>query len=165
MKTHRYQLFLDLDGVLADFEDGVKSATGRYPHQWNASQMWSRLRRAPHFFAHLSWTHDGKTLWAETQHLNPPILTGLPHGGTWAAQQKRVWCARELGEEVNVITCLARQKIDRALEYTGVNITPIIIDDRTTHKATWEAQGGIYIVHRSTEESLIALEQVIKRLT
>ena len=161
MSQHRYQLFLDLDGVLADFNKGVKQTTGKYPHQLDSSKMWPKLRRAKGFFTHLSWTSDGQELWESTRHLHPPILTGLPYDGAWAAQQKREWCRRELGEEIPVVTCLARHKIDEAFAYVSQGITPVLIDDRTTHKDVWEDRGGIYIVHRSTQESLTQLSKII----
>ena len=163
MSDHQHQLFLDLDGVLADFERGVKRSIGRYPHQLSASRMWNQLRRTKDFFTHLPWTPDGRELWEATQHHNPPIHTGLPHDGDWAAQQKREWCTRELGEDVTIITCLARHKIDEAFTYLTSNQIPILIDDRTTHQKAWEAQGGIYIVHRSTQESLAELARIIHK--
>jgi hypothetical protein len=89
----------------------------------------------------------------------------LPYDGEWAARQKREWCRRELNEDVTVITCLSRHKIDEALAHITTGVTPIIIDDRTTHKELWEAQGGIYIVHRSAQESLTQLSEVISRFT
>jgi hypothetical protein len=37
-------LFLDLDGVLADFDRGVHAVTGRRPEELPLKTMWGRLR-------------------------------------------------------------------------------------------------------------------------
>ena len=161
----RYHLFLDLDGVLADFDRGVRGVTGRSPQQLKVSTMWRNIHRADEFFANLPWTADGAALWDATRHLNPTILTGLPHGD-WAERQKRVWCARELGESVEVITCLSAHKSREAhrhiteSEHIASDATPIIIDDRTRYQSLWEERGGVYIVHTAAQTSIEALALV-----
>ena len=168
LSSARYHLFLDLDGVLADFEGGIKRVTGKYPDQLSPSAMWRSAYRAPDFFARLEWMSDGRELWEATRHLNPTVLTGLPQSGDWAARQKRAWCARELGEDVDVITCRAAEKSSEALQYIKVSseladdAIPVIIDDRTRHRELWEQRGGVYIVHRSTERSLEQLRETLE---
>jgi hypothetical protein len=152
----RHQLFLDLDGVLADFDTGVVRATGKTPGELAIREMWQRLARTRGFFEHLDWMPGGRTLWDATAHLAPVILTGVPHGG-WAEAQKLAWCARELGPNVPVATCLARDKPLKARTFLQPDAIPVIVDDREKHKAGWEAHGGVFIVHRRTEDSLAAL--------
>jgi hypothetical protein len=97
----RVKLFLDLDGVLADFDRGVIGLTGRHPREQSAREMWRAVVRAPDFFAALAFTDDGKRLWEFCRPLDPTILTGLPHGG-WADPQKRRWVTEMLGPDVPV---------------------------------------------------------------
>ena len=154
--SRQYQLFLDLDGVLVDFEMGVLKTTGRLPMQLQLSKMWTRLERTPSFFEHLPWTHDGQNLWTSTQHLQPFILTGLPRG-EWAAAQKRAWCKRELGVNVPVLTCPSKDKADIAWRHLLAHQTPVLIDDRTKHQTRWEQSGGVFIHHTSAASSIAAL--------
>ena len=159
MSDLTYRLFLDLDGVLADFDQGVLHITGCYPHQLSIRQLWQAAARANGFFEHLPWMPEGQRLWEATERYQPTILTGLPRG-QWAEPQKRAWCARELGQEVSVITCMAQDKIKKACEVLKPGERPVIVDDRPKHKALWEEKGGIFIVHRSVTESLESLSQL-----
>ena len=59
-------IFCDLDGVLADFDAGVRQLTGSSPEDMPVSQMWraisgSRARNG--FFGSLDWMSDGEELW------------------------------------------------------------------------------------------------------
>ena len=159
MTSKSYRLFLDLDGVLANFDQGVHQITGSYPHQLSVSQMWKAIARASGFFEHLSWMPQGENLWEATKIYQPTILTGLPRGN-WAEPQKRAWCARELGAGVPVITCMAHEKIKWACDVSEPGETPVIVDDRPKHKTLWENKGGIFIVHKSVNESLTELRHL-----
>ena len=105
------RLFVDLDGVLADFEHGVQKLTGRLPDQLPPATMWAKLQAAkPGFFTTLRWTQDcGEHLWQALSPLNPQILTGLPRGN-WAEGQKRDWCRQKLGASVIVHCCMSKKK-------------------------------------------------------
>jgi hypothetical protein len=77
------RLFVDLDGVLADFDEGVKQVTGRTPEQQSPQEMWRKLGAVakPGFFANLRWTQQcGEELWNAVKRSSPSILTGLPRG-------------------------------------------------------------------------------------
>ena len=86
-------LYCDLDGVLADFEEGVKERMNKYPNDLNKTLMWKTLRSTPNFYANLPWMPEGKALWKAIKDYNPVILTGCPKGG-WGEADKRAWCAR-----------------------------------------------------------------------
>ncbi len=157
-----YELFVDLDGVLVDFDEGVKRITGSYPSELSSRRMWTQLARTPGFYEHLDWTPDGRELWNAVRELSPTILTGLPMG-RWAEPQKRAWCARELGEDVPVITCLSRHKAKRAREVTPARKTPVLIDDRERIREAWEEIGGIFIHHTDAASSIARVHEVFDR--
>jgi hypothetical protein len=144
------QLFLDLDGVLADFDRGVREITGRQPEELPLKTMWAALARAPRFFETLAFMEDAEALWRFCEPHKPTILTGLPHG-TWAPEQKTRWVARMLGAHVPIITCMSREK--PRWSRPG----HVLVDDRGSARQGWEAKGGIFVHHVSAERSIATL--------
>ena len=104
------QLFIDCDGVLADFEarariilhEDVNVALRR-----DEESAWEILRRAE-VFRHLQVREDGRKLFLAIRHLNPIILTGCAPGG-WAAQQKARQGRGALLRRSNPHVCIDRQ--------------------------------------------------------
>ena len=163
MEKQKFQLFLDLDGVLVDFNRGVRFYTGKAPEDQTPGQMWSALSRVKNYYAKLDWTGDGRELWEKTQELDPVILTGLPLG-KWAEPQKREWCRRELGRDIPVICGMSREKHLLAWDWLHENglgdAVPVLIDDRLNLKFPWEEAGGRFILHFSARESLEQLDEI-----
>lgn len=146
-------LYLDLDGVLADFDRGVEIITGKRPDQQSTRAMWSALSRHADFFGTLEMMRDAKELWEYCAPHKPVILTGLPLGN-WAAAQKKRWVANMLGEDVEVITCMSRDKPKWSRP------GHVLVDDREKTKAGWEANGGTFILHTSAATSIKALKEL-----
>jgi len=149
----RRSLFLDLDGVLADFVSHVLSLFGQPPSEMPLGEMWSRAARTPAFFESIPLTDDAHELWAYCAEFEPTILTGLPRGN-WAAPQKRRWVATHLGPHVPVITCMSRDKSNYA--------TPgaVLIDDTVRYARLWEDRGGTFVHHRSAAQSIRELQRL-----
>jgi hypothetical protein len=148
---HPGPLFLDLDGVLADFDRGVEAVTGNRPEELSLKTMWAALSRAPRFFETLEFMHDAEALWRFCAPLRPTILTGLPLG-SWAPAQKKRWVARMLGAHVPIITCMSRDKP----RWSGPG--HVLVDDRASAAEGWERKGGIFIHHTSAERSIARLQ-------
>jgi hypothetical protein len=146
-----YKIYCDLDGVLCDFDKAVREILGKPPHELGDKVMWPMLARQKNFYGDLDWMPDGKELWNSIKHLNPTILTGVPFGG-WAPGQKKIWCGRELGYEVPVITTWSREKH----LHSGPNC--VLIDDRVKLREKWVEAGGIFVQHTSTANSLLELK-------
>ncbi len=140
-------LFLDLDGVLADFDAHVRALFGRAPREMAVREMWARAARTPDFFETMPMTPDAPELWAYCRAFEPQILTGLPRG-KWAAKQKRRWVARHLGPEVPVITCMSREKCLYAAP------GDVLVDDSTRNAHLWESRGGVFVRHSSAANTI-----------
>jgi len=147
------RLFLDLDGVLADFDRGVHAVTGRRPEELPLKTMWAALSRAPRFFEALEFMHDAEALWRICEPHRPTILTGLPLG-TWAPEQKKRWVSRMLGAHVPIVTCMSRDKP----RCSGPG--HVLVDDRTSAREGWEKKGGVFVHHVSAERSVAALRRL-----
>lgn len=147
------KLFLDLDGVLADFDRGVAEVTGKRPEDLPLKAMWAALARAPRFFEMLAFLHDAEALWRFCEPHRPTILTGLPLG-SWAPEQKKRWVSRMLGAHVPVITCIARDKPRRS------GPGHVLVDDRASAREGWERKGGAFVHHASAERSIAALRRL-----
>lgn len=154
-----YHLFLDLDGVLVDFDRGVKAIFGRGPSEIPDKEMWPVLAKTRNFYLNLDWMPDGKLLWEAVKGVNPVIVSGVPWGN-WAEPQKRQWCRRELGPEVPVVLCRSREKGKAVADLLGNGEIPVLIDDRLQARESWLDIGGIYILHSSARQSLAELARL-----
>jgi hypothetical protein len=146
----RKQIYLDCDGVLADFDKGAEAILGAPPHVFEKRHgpglFWKRLATAEDFFGQLEPLPDAYELYDAVKHLKPVILTGLPRGN-WAAPQKRRWAEQHF-PGVEVITTLA------ALKREHCHPGDALVDDRDKHRRLWEAEGGVFIHHKSARSSI-----------
>ena len=147
------QLYLDCDGVLADFEHGARAILGMsaeaFMKRFGPGKFWQRLAAAPDFYARLPVMPGAMELFEAVRHLDPVILTGLPRG-TWAAGQKVRWAARHF-PGTRIITCMAVDKRDHC--HPG----DVLVDDTLKHRPLWEAAGGIFVHHRNVAGTLAEL--------
>ena len=150
------QLFLDCDGVLADFETAAIALLGMpsraFEARYGPEAFWQRLGKAENFYGSLPLMVDARVLYNGVAHLRPTILTGCPRGG-WAEAQKEAWAAKNF-PGVPIITCMAFDK--RAHCQLG----DVLIDDTLKHRHLWEDAEGIFIHHRSARESLATLARL-----
>ena len=147
------QLYLDCDGVLADFDKGATAVLGLRPHAYEKrhgiGRFWQKLATVPDFYFGLPLMDDAMALFDAVRHLDPIILTGLPRGN-WAADQKVRWAAHYF-PGTRIITTMARDKRDHARE------GDVLVDDQLKHRLLWEEVGGIFIHHRGARDSIAAL--------
>jgi 5'(3')-deoxyribonucleotidase len=150
------RLFLDADGVLADFDLGARRLLGMSPKQFIARHgrgaFWKRLANAKNFYGTLPKMSDADLLFDAVKHLEPTVLTGLPLG-SWAAPQKLEWAAEHF-PGVPIITCMARDK------HKHMHRGDVLVDDREKHRAAYEEGGVIFVHHRNAEDSLRQLAEI-----
>ena len=144
------RVYLDCDGVLADFDRGAAAVFGMHPRmferRFGMARFWKMLAAAPDFFAELELMTDAITLYEAVRHLDPVILTGVPRGN-WADPQKRRWAARHF-PGVAVITTSAALKCEHC--HPG----DALVDDCDKHRHLWERAGGVFIHHRDAVTSI-----------
>ena len=151
------RLFLDADGVLADFDRRAKSLLGMSPTRFEAKHgrgtFWKRLAQARRTStARCPKCPTRGCCSTQSKHLKPTILTGLPLG-TWAAPQKVEWAAEHF-PGVPIITCMARDK------HKHMRAGDVLVDDRENHRAAYEATGVVFIHHKNAEDSLRQLAAI-----
>lgn len=149
-------LFLDCDGVLADFNAGVIAYLGADPNayqkRYGPGLFWKRLAGHGNFYGELHEMSDARELFDAVKHLRPTILTGLPLG-KWAAPQKEAW-AQEHFPGVPIITTLARKK------HEHMKPGDVLVDDRENHRQLWEDAGGVFVHHRNAKETIRRLAEI-----
>lgn len=150
------QLFLDLDGVLGDFDISAADIFGLPPRNaeaaFGAKRFWADLQSHPGFYENLPLMPDAMELFEAVRHLNPIILTGLPQGD-WAEPQKRTW-GRKNFPETKMICCASKDKRNHMLP------GDVLVDDWPKYKELWEDSGGIFILHTSAQNSIAQLREL-----
>ena len=150
------QLYLDCDGVLADFDRAATAILGAPPRVFQKrhghAEFWKRLQRHPSFYGSLPVMPDAQELFEAVRHLDPIILTGLPRGN-WAAPQKVRWAAEHF-PGTRIITCLAADKRRHARD------GDILVDDTLKYRDLWTGAGGIFVHHRDARTSIQTLREI-----
>lgn len=152
------KIFLDMDGVLSDFEGCFRKHTG-YDFLESDPNKWRTVGSIKGFWEFMPWMPDGKELWNAVKflkQLTPTILTA-PTFNTECKSGKLAWCKRELGAKVPVIIEKIKEK------YASPD--GILIDDRTKNIDAWKAAGGIGILHTSAAQSLSELNGILQSYT
>ena len=145
------QLFLDCDGVLADFDRLATHIFGEPPdaaeERLGEVGFWQQLREHGSFYRDLPILSEGRQLHEAVKHLNPIILTGCPKG-EWAEPQKKAWAEQHFpGTEV--ITCLSKNKRDHIRQHHD-----ILVDDFLKYRHLWEEAGGVFVHFTSLAKAL-----------
>ena len=150
------RLFLDCDGVLADFDEGARRLFGMSAAQFEAKrgirEFWRRIAAADNFYGTLPEMPDARALFDAVAHLQPTILTGLPLG-KWAAPQKMAWAAEHF-PGVAIITCMARDK------HKHMAAGDVLVDDRENHRAAYETAGVRFVHHVRAGDSIKQLAAI-----
>lgn len=147
------QLYLDCDGVLADFDRGAAAILAMPPRLFERRHgigaFWRALARHPDFYGSLPLMPDAMRLFEAVRHLDPIILTGLPRG-QWAAPQKVRWAAEHF-PGTRILTVMAVDKRNHAQQ------GDILVDDQRRHAHLWEEAGGIFVHHIDAETTIAKL--------
>lgn len=153
------RIYLDCDGVLADFNSGFEQLTGYQPASYEerlgTKAFWKCIREATNFFGTLPLMPNAMDLYESVKEHRPIILTGCPFGN-WAEHQKFKW-RDNFFKGVPMITCLSRNKRDYCQP------GDILVDDMLKAKQPWEEAGGIFIHYQSAEQAISELKDVLSK--
>lgn len=143
INTYPFELYLDLDGVFADFEGLFYDLTNKRVHEVEKRELWKIVNSHPHYFYSLKLMPQAEELWTYCQQYNPVFLTGLPmsKGPFGGKEQKLRWVAEKFGPDwvVHVVPKKRKQ------EWSGPN--KVLLDDTHSNLAEWTAKGGHAVHH------------------
>ena len=150
-----YNIYLDMDGVLTDFELGYEKLTGiNLKGKFKkGDDFWTPISKAGvGFWAGLKWIQGGKELWAYLKPYNP-VLLSAPSREESSRIGKAVWVKHKI-PGTKLILRYAKQKQELATPLS------ILIDDRQINIDQWKDAGGIGILHTSTVDTIKQLKKL-----
>jgi hypothetical protein len=159
------QIFLDCDGVLADFDTFITPYLGGgnradWDHLSNAD-FWGKLEQIDNLFGGLDKMPDADDLVSGVETLckqydlpAPIILTGKPRLDKYK-DQKLGWRDKYF-PHLEMIVCESKNKRKHMR-----NPGDVLIDDWTKHMQAWIDVGGQWILHTSAEQSLKELKDYL----
>jgi hypothetical protein len=153
--SNRIQIYVDMDGVLADFDTGYRSMIGPMGGKEADDVDWEKVSNIPGFYASLPPMPDFDHLWYHVSQLDPIILTGIPTSVKEALDNKRAWVAKHIGPQQRIIGCKSK---DKSLHGKPGDV---LIDDWEKYMHLWHGMGGHWITHRTASESVQALIEYI----
>ncbi len=163
------KIYFDMDGVLADFERGVKEICGLTPPSQNAKhhkpgeddEMWKAIKACPHFYDYLELMPGAKEMFDavyEKYGDKCEILTGIPKPRREivnAADDKKIWTKRLLSDDV-IVNIVFREEKPQYCTGEGC----ILIDDVERNIKEWNEMGGTGIVNVSSEDTMNRLKEL-----
>lgn len=160
MKSSINKIWLDLDGVFADFQSAFELHCG-FPYYSDPKKAWSILENVNRLFLSLHPLNGAKEFYEEVKSFGVDIefLTALPQltGKLHTAPlDKRLWVTSNLDPKVEV-TCVANWSCKK--NFAKPN--EILIDDSQRNIDQWVSSGGIGILHRDNKTTLHQLRQFL----
>ena len=159
----KYTIYVDLDGVLCDFEKSVNKISPGILKRHNNDELWDIINKeGSKFWENLDWMPEGKKLWERIKNLNPIILSAHPETkyGEQIANQaitgKRLWIKNNLGGNFSDTAIISTR--DQKKNYANTN--SILIDDMTKNINEFRDNGGIGILHKSVGKTIEELDKL-----
>jgi 5'-nucleotidase len=153
------RIYLDLDGVMADFDTHFVDYFGVDPQSLDDDVMWKMINSYHDFYANLPLMKDALQLFGKIAYdfeCDVSILTACPKSNYKnAAIQKRAWVREHLSKDITVIPMMGGVNKALFMHEPG----DILIDDFEKNCKAWEELGGIAIVHKSAAETIAKLKE------
>lgn len=160
-----FKLYVDLDGVLADFMTGaskdlnfpVDEARLGTDNKYR-NMFWKKVREfssnGGELWRHLDKMPDADVLWNYVKQFNPTILTAAGDPKYNADPQKRAWIQDNLGDVPTIVVQTSKEKASLA------GPDSILVDDRAKSIDPWTAAGGKGVLHTSAANSIAQLKKL-----
>lgn len=156
-------LYLDIDGVVADFDEyafrtlGVPPSGGIY-----SNDIWQKLAENPRIYRDLKKTPEADLLVAECKKIcqeydyDLKFLTAVPKGNDvpWAFYDKMSWVLFHFPDIPVMFGPFSKDKHQHCRK------GDILIDDRSSNVEEWTAAGGFGILYSKTYEMKKILDGV-----
>lgn len=163
MEEYKRTVYVDMDGVLADFDKAFYEISGLNTDTTSDEQLWSKIEShgKVRFFAELPWMPGSEDMWRfiTNNFLHVKILsaTGRDANGQ-AAKGKTMWLRHHLPhlKESDIILVPNKHK-KRHYSKPG----DIIIDDTPVVIQEWIHKGGIGILHKSAADTINHLRKYV----
>jgi 5'-nucleotidase len=153
------RIYLDLDGVVADFDAHFPVTFGVDHRKLKDDEMWAKINGHPSYFGNMPPCCGALEFFAEVRQHNPIILTACPKSNyAHVARQKRAWVREHLSTEIMVLPILGGVNKPLFMHAPG----DILIDDFMTNARAWEEAGGRAILHRSFPTTRAQLHQLLR---
>jgi len=158
-------LFVDMDGVLADFDRGIYELCGKRPEALEKKEVWATIHKhydeGKFFFKHLPLMADAMELWSNLELYHPVILTATGHSIPTSAEEKR-WWAKQYFPKADILFVEDGADKHTVMGRDWPKNPNILIDDRSKAIDPWIDAGGVGILHVSAIQSLKELVEKIK---
>ena len=140
------RLYLDLDGVLADFDAAFPSVFGLDHRSMADDEMWGKINAHPSFFRDLPLCVGAyEMFWALAAIAQPIILTACPRARyAEVAAQKRAWVFAHFGKSFTVLPVMGGHNKPLFMHSPG----DVLVDDFRKNCDAWTSAGGSAVLHR-----------------
>lgn len=157
--TSMFTIYCDMDGVLADFEEGVKKYTNNFIDNWQ--DLPNR------FFLEIEKTPDADRLmiYLKNNFKNIFILSAGPkkHRGPisdYAVVDKKQWMKTKFGFDPNKVIVGTKEL---KYVYAAGNKYNVLIDDTLKNIDSWNSNGGTGIFYVSAEACIRRLSDLVEQ--
>lgn len=144
------RLYLDLDGVMADFDAHFPAVFGLDHRGMADDAMWATINAHPSYFRDMPPCPGAIEFFREIDVLDPIVLTACPRTNyANAARQKRDWVREHLSSRITVLPVMGGRNKPLFMHAAG----DILIDDFEKNVSAWKDAGGVAILHRSFDDT------------
>ena len=151
-------IYLDLDGVMADYEGYFLKIFGFKHNSVSDTVMWELINNHDQYFFNLDPLEGALDFFDYIKNLNPIVLTACPKTNyKTAAIQKRLWVHKHLGKNIWVLPVLGGKNKALFMHQPG----DILIDDFDPNIKSWNANGGTGILHRNFKETKEKIDEYL----
>lgn len=159
---NQYQIYCDLDGVLADFDTRFEHFTGILPREYEErairqygeikgkEKFWNLIddEIGVRFWRGIPWMPEGEELWDYIKRYGPTILTA-PSKNDVSRTGKTLWVQDHLGVGIPIEFKAAKEK------HVFAGPRKILIDDRLDTIQSWKAKNGIGLLYKGDTQEII----------
>ena len=155
------KVFMDMDGVLTDFDGAVKklnaaAGLGDKATPPQKQKMYDAIDEAGEsFWSEMEWLPEGKKLWSVVKKYNPVLLSS-PGQFLHAVPGKKKWIDKNL-PGVTLIPSTSK--------YEYAERDAVLIDDMYKNIEPWRDQGGIGILFKDVDQVKKELQQMKSAVT
>lgn len=155
------KIFIDMDGVLADFDAWKRTVQAERPEVNDDETLWEVVKDYDHFYLHLPVCPDAPALMQYLRSLDTPlcILTALPRRRVIpnSAEDKEAWIRKHIDPSIEFR--IGPYAVDKQNHCEGEG--HVLIDDSRLNIPQWNAKGGHGILFHNLDQTLKELDSLV----